>query len=179
MGTVRRAVVVSGSPGLASGAEAAARATRDDSLAAALAMGGTAAFVEAWYRGALWDSLRRRPGFARVAERRRCGDSVKLAAALAAMSPGRQAPLWAQVASVEPHRLLLVRNLTNILTLSPNPHPHPHPNPNPLTLIPGGGSAGLQVRTGGAADGGGQRRLQPGRGEDARGGGGGRGARRA
>jgi hypothetical protein len=51
-------------------AERAARAARDDALAAALRRGGTAAFCSSWYQAPMWDSLRRHPCFGALLHRR-------------------------------------------------------------------------------------------------------------
>jgi hypothetical protein len=52
---------ISGTAGIAAEGARAARRARDDSLAAALADGGMAALVEAWYAQPLWASLRAHP----------------------------------------------------------------------------------------------------------------------
>jgi 2-succinyl-6-hydroxy-2,4-cyclohexadiene-1-carboxylate synthase len=73
--------------------------------------GGLRPFVQMWYKQPLWASLRTLPTFDALVNRR-CEASdaqvAGLAAALAGMSSGVQAPLWAAMAErATNHNLLL------------------------------------------------------------------------
>eukprot|EP00887_Chlorella_sp_A99_P005642 scaffold1.g5642.t1 len=95
----RAAVVVSGTPGLEGAGVRLERAARDDALADALRRGGLPAFVEDWYAQPMWASLRAHPTFVALVGRRARGaaGAAELAAALAAMSPGRAPALWGEL----------------------------------------------------------------------------------
>lgn len=93
-----RVVVVSGTPGVEDPQARVERAARDEALAAALRRGGARQFVADWYRQPMWASLRAHPCFhGLLAQRGAVGDAPELAAALAAMSPGRAPSLWGEL----------------------------------------------------------------------------------
>lgn len=92
---VRRLVLISASPGLASGHEREARARADDRLAARLEAVGLPRFVQDWYDLPLFESLRARPALRRALEQRRgAGEASALAAALRGLTVGRQPSYW-------------------------------------------------------------------------------------
>ena len=118
---VRRAVVVSGSPGLRTAPERAARRRVDAERAAAL-QADFPAFVERWYRMPLWaslpDALRQRLTADRIAH----NDPAGLAASLAGMGTGAQpghwdalagisAPVWAVAGALDPTFVGLARQM--------------------------------------------------------------------
>ncbi len=118
---VRRAVAVSGSPGLRTEAERAARRQVDADRAAAI-QADVPAFVEQWYRAPLWASL---PGDLRqrlTADRARHNRPAELAASLAGMGTGAQpshwdalagisAPVWAVAGALDPKFVGLARQM--------------------------------------------------------------------
>lgn len=107
---VDRLVLESASPGLDDAAARAARAADDDALADAIERDGLPAFVDRWLAQPLFASQARLPAPVRAAERARrlTASPVGLAAALRAMSVGRQEPLLSSLAQFRPPTLLLV-----------------------------------------------------------------------
>ena len=96
---VRRVVVVSGSPGLPTADERAARRATDAARAAEV-VADLLAFVDRWYRMPLWhtlpDDLRRRL----TADRAAHNDPTGLAASLVGMGTGAQPSHWGALASL-------------------------------------------------------------------------------
>ncbi len=94
-------------PGLTDPQARAARAAQDDARASMLRTQGLAAFLDAWYRLPLF-ALAERPRLrAAVVARRRRQDAAALATVIAALSPGRQPPLWDALARLAPRTLYL------------------------------------------------------------------------
>lgn len=96
---VRRVVMVSGSPGLRTAPERAARRALDAERAAAL-QADLPGFVEQWYRMPLWASL---PDALRpllTADRIAHNDPAGLAASLAGMGTGAQPSHWDALAGI-------------------------------------------------------------------------------
>lgn len=119
--TVRRVVAVSGSPGLRTAPERAARRDLDAQRAAAL-QADFPAFVEQWYRMPLWaslsDALRQRL----TADRTQHNRPAELAASLSGMGTGAQpghwdalggisAPVWAVAGALDPRFVDLARQM--------------------------------------------------------------------
>ena len=98
---VRRLVLESASPGLASAAERAARAAADERRARRLETGDFDAFLHDWYRMPLFASLHDHAGLAaqRIAARRQ-NDPAELARVLRGMGTGRQPALWERLAAL-------------------------------------------------------------------------------
>ncbi len=91
----RALVVESGSAGLASEQERAARLEWDESKASELERQGLNAFLEAWYRQPLFHSIARdETRFAKLLDRRRRNDPAGLARSLRLMGTGSQDSLW-------------------------------------------------------------------------------------
>ncbi len=91
----RRLVLESASPGLAAGAERAARRRLDAARAARLEAGDFEAFLRDWYRQPLFASLAGHAGLAeRMTAARRHNDPAELARSLRGMGTGRQPSLW-------------------------------------------------------------------------------------
>jgi len=106
---IDRLVLESASPGLDDAAARTARAADDDALADTLERDGLTAFVDRWLAQPLFASQARLPAPVRAAERARrlAASPAGLAAALRAMSVGRQEPLLAWLAHVRRPTLLL------------------------------------------------------------------------
>jgi len=105
-------VAESGSPGLASGAERAARREADEALAARLEAadaGAMARFVDEWMSLALFASQRRLPRevLRRERDRRLGADPGGLAASLRGFGTGAQPSLWERLEEVRAPALLL------------------------------------------------------------------------
>lgn len=109
---VRRVVIVSGSPGLRTETERAARRAVDAQRAAAI-RADFPAFVEAWYRMPLWHSLPDATRQSLSADRTQHNDPAGLAASLNGMGTGAQpshwealagisAPVWAVAGALDP-----------------------------------------------------------------------------
>ena len=95
---VRRVVVVSGSPGLATGAERAARRALDAARAAELAA-DLPGFLERWSRMPLFASLPEATR-ARLTAERRALDPAELGRSLAGMGTGAQPSHWDALAGI-------------------------------------------------------------------------------
>jgi 2-succinyl-6-hydroxy-2,4-cyclohexadiene-1-carboxylate synthase len=93
-GTVARAVIVSGTPGVAGECGRAQRRNSDEGLARRLERGGLEAFLEDWYGMPLFAALREHPGFPAVLKRRRRNDPGLLARSLRSLGTGVQRSLW-------------------------------------------------------------------------------------
>ncbi|XP_038694901.1 protein PHYLLO, chloroplastic isoform X2 [Tripterygium wilfordii] len=92
---VKGAVIISGSPGLKDAVARKMRMARDDSRAYTLVAHGLQLFVDSWYTGEMWKSLRSHPRFDQVIASRLLHDDVHiLAKLLSDLSVGRQPPLW-------------------------------------------------------------------------------------
>lgn len=108
---VRRAVIVSASPGLEDEGERAARRELDRVRAAALRALPFELWLETWYGMPLFDALRASPAYPGMIERRLQGRPDALAAALEAFSPGRQPPLRQRLATCPVPALLMAGSL--------------------------------------------------------------------
>jgi len=106
---VDRLVLESASPGLDDAAARTARAADDDALADAIERDGLPAFVDRWLAQPLFASQARLPAPVRAAERARrlAASPAGLAAALRAMSVGRQEPLLSCLARLRRPTLLV------------------------------------------------------------------------
>ncbi|XP_057963060.1 protein PHYLLO, chloroplastic isoform X2 [Malania oleifera] len=92
---IEGAVIISGSPGLKELAARKIRRARDDRKARSLITYGLEHFMDTWYAGELWKSLRGHPHFDQIAARRlQHGDVHTLAKVLSDLSIGRQPPMW-------------------------------------------------------------------------------------
>lgn len=102
-------ILESGSPGLASEAERAARRAADEALAARIERHGIAAFVDEWERLPLWESQRSLPESVRrrLRERRLRCNPAGLAASLRQMGTGAQPSFWDDLANLQIPTLLL------------------------------------------------------------------------
>lgn len=118
---VRRVVVVSGSPGLRTEPERAARRQVDADRAAAI-RADFPAFVDAWYRMPLWHSLPDALRQSLTADRTAHADPAGLAASLDVMGTGAQlglwdalagisAPVWAVAGALDPRFVRLAREM--------------------------------------------------------------------
>jgi 2-succinyl-6-hydroxy-2,4-cyclohexadiene-1-carboxylate synthase len=88
---VRALVLVGASPGLADGAERAARVAADEALASSIERDGVAAFLDRWLAQPLFATL---PAEAAARAERLANPPEGLAAALRLLGTGAQAPLW-------------------------------------------------------------------------------------
>ncbi|KAL6349813.1 hypothetical protein AAG906_001700 [Vitis piasezkii] len=88
---IKGAVIISGSPGLKNDEARKIRMVKDDSRSHALITHGLQIFLESWYSGELWKSLRGHPQFNQiVASRLQHKDVRSLAKTLSDLSIGRQ-----------------------------------------------------------------------------------------
>ncbi|XP_010551342.1 PREDICTED: protein PHYLLO, chloroplastic isoform X2 [Tarenaya hassleriana] len=105
---VEGAVVVSGSPGLKDPVARKVRRAKDDSKAGMIVAHGLEIFLENWYNGGLWKSLRSHPHFRKiVASRLEHDDVVSLAKVLSDLSSGRQPSLWEELKECNANVLLV------------------------------------------------------------------------
>ncbi|PON74619.1 Menaquinone biosynthesis protein MenD [Parasponia andersonii] len=90
------AVVISGSPGIKDEVVRKIRRAIDDSRAQFLVSYGLDIFLDTWYGGRVWNSLRAHPKFNQILGSRRNHheDMPSLAKVLSDSSIGRQLPLW-------------------------------------------------------------------------------------
>lgn len=101
-------VILSASPGLETESARVARARADDRLADDLAARGLPRFVRDWYAQPLFASLQRRPALLNdLLTRRADGDADARAAALRALTVGRQPSLWPRLAALAPPALFI------------------------------------------------------------------------
>ncbi len=109
-GRVRRLVLESASPGLASEAERRARREADDELAARILHDGIEDFVEQWEAMPLFESQRGLPGQVRrrLGEGRRANVAESLAAALRGLGTGALPSLWPRLDEIDIEVLVLV-----------------------------------------------------------------------
>ncbi|XWS69567.1 hypothetical protein CRYUN_Cryun04dG0190100 [Craigia yunnanensis] len=92
---IEGAVILSGSPGLEDTVARKIRRAKDDSRARSLIAHGLQLFLNTWYSGGLWKSLRSQPYFHQIVARRSLHDDVRgLARVLSDLSTGRQPSLW-------------------------------------------------------------------------------------
>ncbi|KAK3158306.1 hypothetical protein QOZ80_2AG0135410 [Eleusine coracana subsp. coracana] len=92
---IRGAVIISGSPGLKDEASRHRRLAIDKSRAQFLLSSGLECFLETWYSGKMWDSLREHPKFDSLVTTLRKHENIEaLAKVLAESSVGRQRSLW-------------------------------------------------------------------------------------
>ena len=96
-GTVRRAVLVGATAGIADDAERAARAEQDRATAARLEEVGLDAFLDEWLALPLFSGL---PDWARFDEFRRGNTPAGLAGSLRHAGTGSMAPLWDRLGGV-------------------------------------------------------------------------------
>jgi 2-succinyl-6-hydroxy-2,4-cyclohexadiene-1-carboxylate synthase len=104
---VKRAVILSGTPGIAGECGRGQRRNADEGLARRLEREGLDAFLEEWYRLPLFAALREHARFADVLERRRRNDPKLLARSLRTMGTGTQRSLWADLPALRVPLLLL------------------------------------------------------------------------
>ncbi|KAK6931406.1 Thiamine pyrophosphate enzyme, C-terminal TPP-binding [Dillenia turbinata] len=106
---IEGSVIISGSPGLINAVARKIRIAKDDSRARFLVACGLQHFLDTWYSGELWDSLRGHPHFDQiVAARMGHGDVQALAKALSDLSVGRQPSLWEDLKQCKTPLLLIV-----------------------------------------------------------------------
>lgn len=106
---IKGAVIISGSPGLKNDEARKIRMVKDDSRSHALITHGLQIFLESWYSGELWKSLRGHPQFNQiVASRLQHKDVRSLAKTLSDLSIGRQRPLWEDLRQCSTPLLLIV-----------------------------------------------------------------------
>jgi 2-succinyl-6-hydroxy-2,4-cyclohexadiene-1-carboxylate synthase len=107
---VRRLVLESASPGLASEEERAARRVADEALAFELIAGGIESFVDAWEAQPLFESRAALEAAVRARQRelRLRNDPEGLAAALRGLGAGALPSLWGRLAEIAVPTLLVV-----------------------------------------------------------------------
>ncbi|KAK9276554.1 hypothetical protein L1049_006088 [Liquidambar formosana] len=106
---IEGAVIISGSPGMKDIVARKIRRAKDDSRARSLVVHGLQLFLDSWYTGELWKSLRGHPHFNQiVASRLQHDDLQSLAKALSDLSIGRQPPLWEDLKLCKTPLLLIV-----------------------------------------------------------------------
>ncbi|CAH2066254.1 unnamed protein product [Thlaspi arvense] len=99
---IEGAVVVSGSPGLKDPVARKVRSATDDSKARMMVDHGLDIFLENWYNGGLWKSLRSHPHFRKIVASRLLHDDVfSVAKLLSDLSSGRQPSLWEELEDCE------------------------------------------------------------------------------
>ena len=104
---VTRAVVISGTPGIANECARGQRRNQDEGAARRLEQAGLAAFLDEWYRMPLFAPLREHPRFPEVLARRRRNDPLLLARSLREMGTGTQRSLWEDLPGLGVPLLLL------------------------------------------------------------------------
>lgn len=107
---MRRLVLESASPGLASDAERAARRRADEELAARILEEGVECFVDGWEALPLFETQRRLPVDVRLRHReaRLANDARSLAAALRGLGTGVLPPLWDRLGEITAEVLVVV-----------------------------------------------------------------------
>ncbi|XP_048134973.1 protein PHYLLO, chloroplastic isoform X3 [Rhodamnia argentea] len=106
---IKGAAIVSGSPGLKNASARTVRRAKDDNRAQILVTYGLPVFLDSWYEGELWKSLRNHPHFQKiVSSRLQHKDVHGLAKALSDLSIGRQPSLWEDLKRCETPLLLVV-----------------------------------------------------------------------
>lgn len=139
---VSHLLMVSGSPGLASTEERAARITSDEALAAQIERDGLEAFVNYWENIPLFASQKSLPAEVRAAlrQQRLQNNALGLANSLRGLGTGAQPSLWERLREVTMPTLLLAGELdTKFVNIAqqmaarlPNAHLH---------IVPGAGHA--------------------------------------
>lgn len=103
------AVIISGSPGLKDTTARKIRQAKDDSRADSLVAYGLELFLDSWYAGELWKSLRSHPHFNEIVASRIVHEDVQsLAKALSGLSTGSQMSLWEDLKRCDLPLLLIV-----------------------------------------------------------------------
>ncbi|PKA52996.1 Protein PHYLLO, chloroplastic [Apostasia shenzhenica] len=103
------AVIISGSPGVRDEISRRVRTSQDNARASYLLSHGLNRFLEIFYEGALWKSLRDHPHFKKIVSHREKHQDIKaLAQALIDFSTGRQRPLWEELKHCKKPLLLIV-----------------------------------------------------------------------
>lgn len=139
---VSHLLMVSGSPGLASAEERAARITSDEALAAQIERDGLEAFVNYWENIPLFASQKSLPAAVRAALRhqRLQNNALGLANSLRGLGTGVQPSLWERLSEIKTPTLLLAGELdtkfTNIAQQMAARLPNAH-----LHIVPGAGHA--------------------------------------
>ncbi|XP_065045713.1 protein PHYLLO, chloroplastic-like isoform X3 [Musa acuminata AAA Group] len=106
---VMGAVIVSGSPGLRDKTVRKIRGAQDESRARFLVEHGLHSFLETWYSGSLWKSLRDHPHFSYIRSTRdRHNDIQGLAEILSSLSIGKQLSLWEDLRHLQTPLLFIV-----------------------------------------------------------------------
>ncbi|KAI9169285.1 hypothetical protein LWI28_010195 [Acer negundo] len=106
---IEGAVIISGSPGLKDAFARKIRRAEDDSRAYSLVTNGLQLFLDNWYAGELWRSLRSHPHFNRIVARRLLHDDLQsLSKVLSDLSIGRQPSLWEDLKECNTPLLLIV-----------------------------------------------------------------------
>ncbi|OVA12535.1 Thiamine pyrophosphate enzyme [Macleaya cordata] len=99
---INGAVVISGSPGITDDEGRKSRMALDDARAHSLTQHGLQFFLDTWYTGGLWKSLKAHPHFEQIISSRVQHDDVRaLAKALSDLSTGRQPSLWEELKQCE------------------------------------------------------------------------------
>ncbi|XP_073113105.1 protein PHYLLO, chloroplastic isoform X4 [Elaeis guineensis] len=92
---INGAVIISGSPGLRDKAARRIRSAQDEARAHFLLAHGLQYFLDIWYAGSLWKSLRDHPHFNEIVRNRaKHSDIQALAKVLSDLSIGKQLSLW-------------------------------------------------------------------------------------
>jgi len=106
---VQRLVLESGSPGLATEAERAARRASDEALATRIEQNGIYAFVEEWECLSLWASQRRllQTQRDRLRQQRLSNATEGLANSLRYLGTGAQPALWDRLVALQPPALFI------------------------------------------------------------------------
>ncbi len=105
---IRAAVIESGTPGIASESERAARRAHDAALALEFEKESLAEVLTRWYARPLFDSLRRRPRFEELLQTRLINDRLQVAQALVNLGAGSQPNLWPSLPDHTVPTLMLV-----------------------------------------------------------------------
>lgn len=106
---IQGAVIISGSPGLDDIVARKIRRATDDAKARSLIAHGLELFLETWYSGNLWKSLRSHPNFSKmIAKRSEHDDLHGLAKILSDLSTGRQQSLWEDLKQSKTPLMLIV-----------------------------------------------------------------------
>lgn len=92
---INGAVIISGSPGLRNKATRRIRSAHDEARAHFLLAHGLQCFLDIWYEGRLWKSLRDHPHFNEIVSNRAKHNNIQaLAKVLSDLSIGKQRSLW-------------------------------------------------------------------------------------
>ncbi|XP_042431039.1 protein PHYLLO, chloroplastic-like isoform X2 [Zingiber officinale] len=103
------AVIISGSPGLRNETTKRIRVAQDEAKANFLVEHGLECFLDLWYSGILWRSLRGHPNFSHIkSSRSRHKDIQGLANVLSSLSVGKQLSLWDDLKHLQTPLLFIV-----------------------------------------------------------------------